>query len=187
MKKILVGMTGASGAPIAIRLLETLKEDPNVETHLVMTHAAELTIQQETSYSVQQVKCLADQCYDITAMGARPASGSFSIDSMIVVPCSMKTVAGIVSGYSDNLLLRACDVTLKEARTLILVTRESPLSPIHLRNMSELSSMGVRIVPPMISYYQGVTTMEEWTNEFVERLLRILGVKSEVWEWPGMG
>lgn len=186
MKRILVGISGASGAPIAIKLLEMLRQNENVETHLVMTYGAELTIAQETTYSVEEVKALADKCYDISAIGDKPASGSYAIDSMIVVPCSMKTVAGIASGYSDNLLLRACDVTMKEGRKLILVARETPLSLIHIRNLHELSKLGVRIVPPMVSFYQGYTTIEQWTNQFVERLLRMLDVENEVHEWQGM-
>lgn len=183
MKKICVGMSGASGAPIAIKLLERLKEIPDTEVHLVMTHGAELTIEQETGYSVNEVKALSDFCYGLEEIGEKPASGSFNMDAMIVVPCSMKTVAGIVSGYSDNLLLRAADVTIKEGRSLILVARESPLSPIHLRNLNELAQIGVRIIPPMISYYQGFNTLEEWTDSFVERLLRALGMDGRVTEW----
>lgn len=171
MKRILVGISGASGAPIAIRLLQRLKESYDVETHLIMSDSACLTIEQETEYSVQQVKSLADIVYDIREIGAGPASGSFQIDEMIIVPCSMKTAAGIAGGYSDNLLLRAADVMLKEGRPLFLVARESPLSPIHLRNLQELGMIGVRIIPPMVSYYQGYKTIEEWTNNFVERLL----------------
>ena len=161
MKKICVGMSGASGAPIAIKLLERLKEILDTEVHLVMTHGAELTIEQETGYSVNEVKALSDFCYGLEEIGEKPASGSFNMDAMIVVPCSMKTVAGIVSGYSDNLLLRAADVTIKEGRPLILV-------------------------PPMISYYQGFHTLEEWTDSFVERLLRALGMDGRVTEWQGM-
>lgn len=186
MKRILVGISGASGAQIAIRLLERLKRKADVETHLVITRGGELTILQETNYSVEQVKKLANVCYENHEVGERPASGSFRIDAMIVVPCSMKTVAGITSGYSDNLLLRACDVTIKEARPLILVTRESPLSPIHLKNMYELSCMGIRIIPPMISFYQKYTSIEEWTEAFVSRLLRTLGVEDQVEEWEGI-
>lgn len=186
MKKILVGISGASGAPIAIGLLKRLQENPDVETHLVMTHGAELTIVQETEYTIEKVRELADVVYDNSSIGERLASGSFEMDSMIVVPCSMKTVAGITSGYSDNLLLRAADVTLKEARPLILVARESPLSPIHLRNLSELSRLGVRIVPPMMSYYQTYATIKEWTAGFVERLLRMLGVENKTDEWQGL-
>ena len=118
MKKILVGISGASGAPIAIRLLKRLREMADVETHLIMTKGAELTIVQETDCTVEQVKALADVVYDVSSLGECPASGSFKMDAMIIVPCSMKTAAGIASGYSDNLLLRAADVTLKEARQL---------------------------------------------------------------------
>lgn len=186
MKRILVGISGASGAPIAIRLLQRLKENWDVETHLIMSDSACLTIEQETEYSVQQVQSLADVVYDIKKIGARPASGSFKIDEMIIVPCSMKTVAGIAGGYSDNLLLRSADVMLKEGRPLFLVARESPLSPIHLRNLQELSMMGVRIIPPMVSYYQGYKTIEEWTNNFVERLLDKMEIQNNVKAWDGM-
>ena len=186
MKKILVGISGASGAPIAIRLLKRLREMADAEIHLIMTKGAELTIAQETDCTVEQVKALADVVYDVSSLGECPASGSFKMDAMIIVPCSMKTAAGIASGYSDNLLLRAADVTLKEARQLVLVARESPLSPIHLRNLNELAQIGVRIIPPMISYYQGFHTLEEWTDSFVERLLRALGMDGRVTEWQGM-
>lgn len=186
MRRILVGISGASGAPIAIGLLKRLQQNSDVETHLVMTYGAELTILQETGYTVDKVKTLADIVYDNRALGARPASGNFEIDAMIIVPCSMKTVAGIASGYSDSLLLRAADVNLKEGRPLILVARESPLSPIHLRNLNELGRLGVRIVPPMMSYYQGCTSIAEWTDEFVERLLKMLGVANRASEWQGM-
>ena len=186
MKRILVGISGASGAPIAIRLLQRLKESYDVETHLIMSDSACLTIEQETEYSVQQVKSLADIVYDIREIGAGPASGSFQIDEMIIVPCSMKTAAGIAGGYSDNLLLRAADVMLKEGRPLFLVARESPLSLIHLRNLQELSMTGVRIIPPMVSYYQGYKTIEEWTNNFVERLLDKMEIQNNVKAWDGM-
>ena len=182
----IVGMSGASGAPIAIRLLQRLSENKDVETHLIMADSASLTIEQETAYSVQQVKSLADIVYDIREIGAKPASGSFQIDEMIIVPCSMKTVAGIASGYSDNLLLRSADVMLKEGRQLFLVARESPLSPIHLRNLQELGMIGVRIIPPMVSYYQGYKTIEEWTNNFVERLLEKLEIQNNVKVWDGV-
>lgn len=187
MRRILVGMSGASGAPITIRFLQRLREEPDVETHLVMTRGAALTIEQETGSTVEQVKALADVVYDIQDVGARPASGSFSMDAMVIVPCSMKTVAGIASGYSENLLLRAADVMLKESRPLLLVARESPLSPVHLRNLQELSSMGVQIIPPMMSYYQGFQTIDEWTDNFVERLLAKLGLQNHTLAWEGMG
>jgi len=190
MKKILVGVSGASGAPIAIELLKLLKNSSDVETHLILTKGAEITIEQETKYSVDDVKKLADVVYNIDEIGAAPASGSFKIDAMIVVPCSMKTVAGIASGYSDTILLRAADVIIKEGRRLILVTRESPLSQIHLRNLKELSAMGVAIVPPMVSYYQGFTTIEEWTINFARRLVDMLGMginsENDMFRWSGV-
>lgn len=186
MKRVLVGISGASGAPIAIRLLQRLKVNQDVETYLIMSDSACLTIEQETEYSVQQVQALADVVYDIKKIGARPASGSFQIDKMIIVPCSMKTVAGIASGYSDNLLLRSADVMLKEGRPLFLVARESPVSLIHLRNLQELSMSGARIIPPMVSYYQGYKTIEEWTNNFVERLLDKMEIQNNVKAWDGM-
>ena len=186
MKRVLVGISGASGAPIAIRLLQRLKVNQDVETHLIMSDSACLTIEQETEYSVQQVQALADVVYDIKKIGARPASGSFQIDKMIIVPCSMKTVAGIASGYSDNLLLRSADVMLKEGRPLFLVARESPVSLIHLRNLQELSMSGARIIPPMVSYYQEYKTIEEWTNNFVERLLDKMEIQNNVKAWDGM-
>lgn len=186
MRRILVGVSGASGAPIAIGLLQRLKEIQDVETHLVMTYGAELTIEQESGYTVEQVKKLADVVYQNDAIGDKPASGSFLIDAMIIVPCSMKTVAGIACGYSENLLLRAADVMIKESRPLILIARESPLSPIHLRNLKELSAIGVQIIPPMVSYYQGFTSIEEWTNNFVERLLEKLGFHNHMQTWEGL-
>ena len=168
------------------RCIRSTDRNPFVETHLIMSDSACLTIEQETEYSVQQVKSLADIVYDIREIGAGPASGSFQIDEMIIVPCSMKTAAGIAGGYSDNLLLRAADVMLKEGRPLFLVARESPLSPIHLRNLQELGMIGVRIIPPMVSYYQGYKTIEEWTNNFVERLLEKLEIQNNVKAWDGM-
>ena len=186
MRRILIGISGASGAPIAIRLLQKLEENPDVETHLVMTRGAKLTIEQETNDTIDQVRNLADVIYENEEIGAKPASGSFPIDAMIIVPCSMKTVAGIAGGYSDNLLLRAADVVIKEARPLLLVARESPLSPIHLRNLQELSAMGVQIIPPMISYYQGYRSIDDWTDNFVERLLRKLGLQNHMQTWKGM-
>ena len=185
MKRILVGVSGASGAPIAVELLKKLKLDEQVETHLIMTDSAARTIEQECGMDRAEVERLADVVYDVANVGAGPASGSFTIDAMIIVPCSMKTVAGIASGYSDNLLLRAADVTLKERRPLLLVARESPLSPIHLRNLYELSRMGVQVIPPMMSYYQGYSTVEDWTENFVQRLMGNLGLQNDMYEWDG--
>ena len=185
--RIIVGISGASGAPIAIELLQQLKSMPGVETYLVYTYGAELTIAQETELSMEQVKALADHVYDIHEVGAPPASGSYPMDAMVVVPCSMKTVAGIVSGYSDNLLLRAADVTIKERRPLILVPRECPLSPIHLRNMHELSRMGTVMIPPVLSYYNHPETIEDCTRHIVGKIMDQLGLKPQMYKrWHGM-
>lgn len=162
MKRIVVGISGASGASLAIKVLELLKDIPEAETHLVMTRGAELTFKLESGLPLETVSKLADVVHNNDNLGASIASGSFRVDAMIVVPCSMKTVAGIALGYSDNLLLRAADVTLKEGRPLILAVRESPLSAIHLENMLRLSKIpGVRLMPPLLNRYQGVQTLDE--------------------------
>ena len=185
-KRLLVGMSGASGAPLTVELLRQLRKNDTVESHLIMTRGAELTLRQETDISLEQIRELADVCYENENIGARPASGSFEMEGMVIVPCSMKTVAGIVSGYSDNLLLRAADVTLKENRRLVLVARESPLNTIHLRNMYELSRMGVVIMPPMLTYYHRPQSVEECTAHAVQRILRQFGLNEETYEWEGI-
>lgn len=184
-KKIVVGISGASGAPIAVELLRALKKLDEIETHLVYTNGAEKTILHETELSIKELEDLADIVYDNSNIGASLASGSFKTDSMVIVPCSMKTLAGISSGYSDNLLLRAADVILKERRKLILVTRECPLSPIHLRNMSELSNMGAIIMPPVLSFYNHPKSIEDAANHIVGKIMDSIGIeydKFKRWE-----
>lgn len=182
-KRLLIGMSGASGAPITVELLKKLQSADAVESHLIVTRGAELTLRQETGLSPEELTALADVCYQNEDISAAPASGSFLFEGMIVVPCSMKTAAGIASGYSDNLLLRAADVTLKERRKMILVARESPLSTIHLKNLYELSRMGVMIMPPMLTYYRSLATLEGCTEYMAERILRQFGLGSDAWEW----
>lgn len=169
-KRLIVGITGASGAPIAVSLLQMLRE-VNVEAHLIITHGGERTICQETSFSPEDVRSMAAFSYSLSDIGAAPASGTWECLGMVIVPCSMKTVAGIWSGYSDNLLLRAGDVTLKEGRKLVLVARETPLSPIHLRNLHDLSIMGATILPPMVSYYHHPNSLEDVTDHLVGKIL----------------
>lgn len=185
-KRIIVGISGASGAPIAIELLKALQSISDVETHLIYTYGAERTLLQETNYSLKEIEELADVVYDNHNIGAALASGSYKTEAMVVVPCSMKTVAGIVSGYSDNLLLRAADVVVKERRRLVLVTRECPLSPIHLRNMLELANMGVSILPPVLSYYNHPETIQDATNHVVGKILDTLGMEyGKFHRWNG--
>lgn len=185
-RRLLIGMSGASGAPLTVELLKQLKKTEEVESHLIVTRGAELTLRQETDLSLEDVKNLADIYYENDSIGAGPASGSFRTEGMIIVPCSMKTVAGIVSGYSDNLLLRAADVTLKERRKLVLVARESPFSTVHLRNLYEISRMGGIVMPPMLTYYHRPASLEECTLHMVQRILRQFGLGEDAYEWEGM-
>ena len=170
-KRIVVGASGASGMPLLIKCLEILQDNEEYRSLLVMSRSAKLTLEQETDWSVSQVEALADEVLEQDNIGAGPASGSYRTEGMVIVPCSMKTAAGIHSGYSDNLLLRAADVTLKERRKLVLVAREAPLSTIHLRNLYELSLIGAVILPPMLNYYCGAGTIEDLTRQTAERVL----------------
>lgn len=173
--------------PIALELLRQLKANPEVEAHLVYTRGAEMTLAQETDLTLNELHALADVVYDNHNVGDKPASGTFKTIGMVVVPCSMKTVAGICSGYSDNLLLRAADVTIKERRRLVLVARETPLSPIHLRNLLELSQMGVEIMPPMLTYYNHPKTVEDCTRHIVGKILDRFGIEGQCFRrWEGM-
>lgn len=170
-KRLVIGMSGASGAILGIEMLRILKENSQWETHLVVSRGAEETIIQETEYEPMEVMNLADKVYSLKDIGASIASGTFKAEGMIIVPCSMKTVAGIACGYSDNLLLRAADVTIKERRKLVIVARESPLSTIHLRNMLSLSELGAIIVPPMISYYNKPASLEDLNRHVIGKIL----------------
>lgn len=187
-KRIIVGATGASGLPLTIQCLKLIREDGNYESCLIMSDSAKITLSHETDLTVEDVCRLADYTYEPGEIGAGPASGSYQTEGMLVVPCSMKTLAGIHSGYADNLLLRAADVTLKERRTLVLAVRETPLSPIHLRNMQELSMIpGVRIIPPMLTYYIKPQSVEEMTYHSAAKLLEPFGIEApEYRRWTGI-
>lgn len=186
-KRLLIGMSGASGAPLALELLNQLQTyREKIELHLVLTKGAELTLMQEADMQRAQLEPLVDVMYDNEAIGAGPASGSFKTMGMIVIPCSMKTVAGIVSGYSDNLLLRAADVTLKERRKLLLVARETPLSTVHLRNLYEASQLGAVILPPMLSYYNHPKTIEDCNRHICGKILDLFDLEGEGFHrWEG--
>lgn len=185
-KRLLIGISGASGAPIAVELLRQLQKKESVESHLIITKGGELTLRQETGLAADDIKSMVDVYYENSSIGAQVASGSFRTEGMIIVPCSMKTVAGIVSGYSDNLLLRAADVMLKERRKLVLVARESPLSTVHLRNLYEMSRLGGIIIPPMLTYYNHPKTLEDCTAYAVQRILRQFDLDDDSYEWEGM-
>ena len=186
-RRLIIGISGATGIPIAIELLRQLKKISDIETHLVYTRGAELTLRTECDVSKEEMHLLADFVYDNSNIGAKPASGSWDCEGMVVVPCSMKTLAGVHSGYSDNLLLRAADVTLKERRKLVLVTRECPLSAIHLRNMYELSQMGAVILPPVLSYYNHPKSVEDCTRHIVGKVLQQFKLDGEQYKrWEGL-
>ena len=185
-KRIIVGISGASGAPLAINVLKILRDIPEAETHLIITDSGALTIRHECGMDIDEAARLADFIYPNESIWEKPASGSFKTCGMIVVPCSMKTLAGISSGYSDSLLLRACDVTIKEQRKLVLAVRESPLSPVHLRNMYELSKMGVMIMPPVMEFYSDARTREEAACRFAKRAVGVFFDSVTAGEWDGV-
>ncbi|WP_392676452.1 non-oxidative hydroxyarylic acid decarboxylases subunit B [Streptomyces sp. LN785] len=169
--RLIVGMTGATGAVLGVRLLENLAELPEVETHLVLSRWARTTIELETGRSAAEVAGLADVVHNPEDQGATISSGSFRTDGMVVVPCSMKTLAGIRAGYADGLVGRAADVVLKERRKLVLVPRETPLSEIHLENMLDLARKGVQIVPPMPAFYNHPETVDDIVDHITTRVL----------------
>jgi len=177
MKKLIVGISGASGVVYGIRLLSVLREVPDVETHLVVTRAGAITIGLETSYTPEEVMALADVVYREQDIAARISSGSFKTDGMIVIPCSMKTLAGIVHSFSENLLLRAADVVLKDRRRLILVPRETPLHLGHLRLLVQAAEMGAIVAPPMPAFYHKPETIDDVINQTVNRVLDLAEVE----------
>ncbi|MBI4330031.1 MAG: UbiX family flavin prenyltransferase [Chloroflexi bacterium] len=185
---LIIAITGASGAIYGIRLLEVLKQAGDVETHLVISEAAARTIEYETTYTVAGVMKLAHHCYDNKDVGAALASGSFRRDGMVVMPCSVKTMGALAHSYSENLIIRAGDVTLKERKRLVLVVRETPLHLGHLRNMVQLTEMGAVILPPVTNFYSKPKTIDDLINHIVGRTLDLFGIDhSLVKRWKGEG
>lgn len=178
-KRLVIGISGASGAQLGIDLLRLMQQVMNWETHLVISKGAEQTICQEAGCTVEAVAALATYAYDLDDLGANIASGTFKTEGMVVIPCSMKTVAGVACGYSQNLLLRAADVTIKERRRLVLVTRESPLSSIHLRNMLCLSDMGAVVMPPVMTFYNQPQTIADMSRHIAGKVLDVFGLEAE--------
>ncbi|KJD43935.1 flavin prenyltransferase UbiX [Paenibacillus terrae] len=186
MKKIIVGISGATGSIFGIRILQQLRE-AGAQSHLVLSPWAIANIPYETGYTVKEVEAMADAVYSYKDQAARISSGSFRVDGMIVAPCSMKTLASIRIGMADNLLTRSADVMLKERKKLLLMTRETPLSSIHLENMLELSRMGVMILPPMPAFYNHPASIEELVDHIVFRALDQFGiVTTAAKRWDGM-
>jgi flavin prenyltransferase len=185
-RRIIVGITGATGTIYGIRLLEML-QDTDVETHLVLSRWAARTLVHETAYTVEQVQALATHVHPITDQGAPISSGSFITNGMIIVPCTVRTLAAIAHGLGDNLIHRAADVILKERRRLVLAVREAPLSEIHLENMLKLARLGAIIAPPMPAFYGRPRSIDELVNYTVARLLDQLDIHLDVDKrWLGL-
>jgi 4-hydroxy-3-polyprenylbenzoate decarboxylase len=174
--RLIVGITGATGAIYGIRLLEVLRDVNDVETQVIVSPSARQTIQLETDRSIAEIEALADVVYRYGDIAAGPSSGSHPIDAMVVIPCSMKTLASIAHSFSDSLLTRAADVMLKERRPLVLVPRETPLHLGHLRLLVQAAEIGAVIVPPMPAFYHRPTTLEEVVDQTVNRVLDALGI-----------
>jgi 4-hydroxy-3-polyprenylbenzoate decarboxylase len=188
MKKLIVGISGASGIIYGIRLLEVLRDVPDVETHVVVSSAARLTLSLETEHPPHVVETLADKTYKAGDVAAAISSGSFATIGMAVVPCSMKTLSGIANSYADNLLLRAADVVLKERRRLVLVARETPLHLGHLRLMTQATEMGAVIMPPIPAFYHRPQTIEDIIDPTISRILDLFGLELDddlVERWQG--
>lgn len=186
MRRLVVAISGASGAIYGIRFLELLRATPGVETHLIISEAGRLTIMDETDYSPKAVEALAARAYSNKDIGAALASGSFKTDGMVVVPCSIKTAAGIAHCVADTLIGRAADVTLKEGRPLILVVRETPLHLGHLRVLTALAEMGAVLLPPMPAFYNRPKRIDDLVDHTLARVLDRLGLpQTLVAEWQG--
>jgi len=188
MKRVVVGISGASGSIYGIRLVEQLRKDPAVEVHLVISASGKRTLVEETRYTVRQVESLAHLVYDDRDVGASIASGSFRTAGMIIAPCSIKTVAALASCHADTLIARAGDVALKEGRPLLAVVREAPLHVGHLRQMLAFAEMGGIVFPPVPAFYLKPQTVDELVNHTVARVLERLGLPHEpLPEWTAGG
>lgn len=171
MKRLIIGISGASGAIYGVRLLQVLRDVADVETHLVMSPAARQTLALETSFSLRDVQALADVVHDVRDIAASISSGSFKTAGMVILPCSIKTLSGIVHSYTDNLLTRAADVVLKERRALVLCVRETPLHLGHLRLMTQAAELGAVIMPPVPAFYHNPQSLDDVINQTVNRVI----------------
>jgi 4-hydroxy-3-polyprenylbenzoate decarboxylase len=188
MRRVVVGVSGASGSIYGIRLLEQLRNDPGVEVHLVVSASGKRTLVEETQYTVRQVESLAHVVYDDRDVGASIASGSFRTAAMIVAPCSIKTLAALASCHADTLIARAGDVTLKEGRPLLALVRETPLHVGHLRQMLAFAEMGGIVFPPVPAFYRKPQTVDDLVSHTVARALERVGLPHEpLPEWTAGG
>lgn len=186
-QRLIVAITGASGAIYGIRLLQLLRNFSHIETHLIVSASAWLTIQQETDLTRTEVETLAHETHAVKNIGASIASGSTITAGMIIAPCSMKTLAAIAHGFADNLISRAADVTLKERRRLVLMAREAPLNLTHLRNMTAITEMGGIIYPPVPAFYQRPQSIDECVTHTITRVLDLFSITPPLsTTWPGL-
>jgi 4-hydroxy-3-polyprenylbenzoate decarboxylase len=187
MKKIIVAITGASGAVYGVRLLQTLQAMAGVQTHLTVSTSGLLTLRHELNLDRAHLEALADVVHASHDVGAAIASGSFQCDGMVIAPCSMRTLAAVAHGLSDNLVTRAADVMLKERRRLVLMVRETPLNLAHLRNMTSVTEMGGIIFPPVPSFYHQPASVDDIVNHTVGRVLDVLGLpQADAPRWAGL-
>lgn len=186
VRRLVVGITGATGVAYAVRLLSVLKDRDDVETHLIISSAGILNLQHELDITRQELLDMADHAYSVKDVGATIASGAFATHGMVIVPCSMRTLAAVAHGLSDNLITRAADVTLKERRRLVMVVRETPFNLAHLRNMTAVTEMGGVIFPPLPAFYQRPESIEDMVNHTVARILDLVDIKIEGASWEGL-
>ena len=185
-RRLVIGVTGATGSLYAIRMMQTLRATaPDVETHLIVSASGVLNIKHELDIGRHDVYALADKVHSIRDVGATIASGAFETAGMVVVPCSMRTLAAVAIGLSDNLITRAADVTLKERRKLVMVVRETPFNLAHLRNMTSITEMGGIIFPPLPAFYHRPKSIEEMVDHTVSRLLEMVGIDVNGPRWAG--
>ena len=178
-KRLVVGISGASGVTYGVRLLQVL-QNTDYETHLIISKSGELNIQIETDYDPADVKAMADYVYDHKNIAAAPSSGSFLTEGMVVVPCTIKSLSGIANSYNDNLLVRAADVTLKEKRKLALVVRETPLHKGHLRLLTMAADMGAHILPPVPSFYHMPKTIDDIIDQTIGKIFDYMGIEHDL-------
>jgi flavin prenyltransferase len=184
---LVIGITGASGVIYGIRLLEVLSTHKEVETHLVISETGAEIIKHETDWGLKKVRALADACYDINDIGSRLSSGSFKRDGMVIAPCSMKTLSALANSYSDNLITRSADITLKERKRLVLLARETPLHLGHLRNMVKLTEMGAIVFPPVPAFYHKPKTIKDLIDYTIGRVLDIFDINHNLLpRWSGL-
>lgn len=184
--RLIVGITGATGAIYGIRLMEVLSGISSVETHLVVSKVGGDNIESETGWTVDRVKALATRTYDVEDVGAPLASGSFKTDGMIIAPCTVKTMSALANSYTENLIIRAGDVTLKERRRLVVLFRETPLNLGHLRNMARVTEMGAIVLPPVPAFYHRPKSIQDIVDQTVGKVLDLFGVEHDLYRrWDG--